>query len=248
MTDPLQTKFLIAPITTRLQRVARDDAQALVVVDMADDELVDFKELRNSLAAWPGRALGRVFFSIRHGLPSGQTSEQVGGEPFPLPVLFNQAELVRLAFEGLARDVGFPGATVDAYLPWPRRCAWEKLVADFVDHADEDATAEESPSGDNLVEVYPIRTALSRFENLSADYAVRIVPPVDELNPADATKLPTAIEAHLSRINPDRSGKVACLVTANQGGPRTDKGFDLLLNNRFWCDQLGFELAGWRQI
>jgi hypothetical protein len=102
--------------------------------------------------------------------------------------------------------------------------------------------------GDDLVEIYPVRTTMSRFENLNADYAVRIVPSAHEFEPTAATKIPKAIEAHLSKLDPDRSGKVACLVTATEPGRETDEGFGLLLDNRFWCKQLGFEIAGWRQI
>jgi hypothetical protein len=247
MADPLKTNFIVVPITTALQRVGRDDAQAFVMVNMADDELVDFTELRMALADWPSRQLGRVFFNVRHSLASGQAIEEVDGEPFPRPVLFNQNELVQLAFEGIARDVGFRSATVEAYLAYEQR-PWELIVADFLGNVDQDATADESPLGDDLVEVYPVRTTMSRFENLSADYAVRIVPSVHELEPTAATTIPKAIDVHLSKLNPDRSGKVACLVTATEAGRKTDEGLDLLLDNRFWCKQLGFELAGWRQI
>jgi hypothetical protein len=247
MADPLKTNFIVVPIATPLQRVGRGDAQAFVMVSMADDELVDFTELRIALADWPDRQLGRVFFSVRHGLAPGQTIEEVDGEPFPRPVLFSQTELVQLAFEGIARDVGFRSATVDAYLAYKPR-PWELIVADFLGNAHQDAIADESPIGDDLVEVYPVSTTMSRFENLSADYAIRIVPAVHELEPTAATEIPKAIEVHLSKLNPDRSGKVVCLVTAPEVGRKANEGFDLLLDNRFWCKQLGFELAGWRQI
>jgi hypothetical protein len=247
MADPLKTNFIVAPITTALQRLARDDAQAFVVVTMADDEFVDFAELRMALADWPDRQLGRVVFSVRHGLASGQTIGEVDGEPFPRPVLFDQTELVRFAFKGIARDVGFRSATIEAYLAYEQR-PWELIVADFLGNAHQDATADESPIGDDLVEIYPVRTTMSRFENLGADYAVRIVPAVHELEPTAATRIPKAIDICFSKLNPDRSGKVACIVNSIENVPKTEEGFDLLLDNGFWCKQLGFELVGWRQI
>ena len=138
MADPLNTNFVVAPITTALQRLARDDAQAFVAVTMADDVFVDFAELRMALADWPDRHAGTVFFSVRHNLASGQAIEEVDGEPTPRPVLFNQTELVRLAFEGIARDVGLRSATVEAYIALKQR-PWNLIVADFLGNAHQDA-------------------------------------------------------------------------------------------------------------
>jgi hypothetical protein len=247
MVDPLRTKFIVAPIATDLQRVARPDALAFVLVEMADDDFIDFKQLRQALADWLGRQRGSVFFNVRHGLGAGQTWELVDGQPSPQPVLFNQTELVRLAFDSIARDAGFRHATVNAYLPCKDR-AWNLVVADFVANAQRDATADESPVGDELVEVYPVRTTMSRFENLSADYAVRIVPAVHELKSAAAKKIPAAIEAHLSKFRPGRRDKVAFMVTATKVGPKTIQGLGLLIGNAFWSKQLGYKLAGFRHL
>jgi hypothetical protein len=247
MVDPLQAKFLVAPITTDLQRVARPDALVFVLVTMADDDFINFKQLRQALADWPDRQRGSVFFNVRQGLKAGQTWQLVDGEPSPQPVLFNQTELVRIAFEGIAHDVGFRHATVDAYLPC-KDLAWKLVVAEFAGNTQRDATADESPAGDELVEVYPVRTTMSRFENLNADYAVRIVPAVHELKPTAAKKIPAAIEAHLSKFRPGRRDKVAFMVTTIKAGPKTNRGLHLLIDNQFWSKQLGYKLAGFRHI
>jgi hypothetical protein len=247
MADPLRTKFIVAPITTALQQVARKDARAFVVIALADDDFVDFDALREELAGWPGRQHASVFFSVRLGLPSGQPFEIMDGMPSPCPVFFQQTDVVRLVFEGIARDTGFRRATVEAYLP-SECCDWEHIVAEFVGHADADLTAEESPVGDELVEVYPIRTAMSRFENLGADYAIRIVPAIHELNSTASNKIPEAIEAHLSKFQPSGRRKIAFMVTTTKPGPKTEAGLHLLIDNNFWSIRLGFEVAGFRHI
>src|SRR4051812_48992676 len=53
MADPRDTRFIVAPLTTALQRLTRNGVKAFVLVWMADDELVDFGELSKTLAAWP---------------------------------------------------------------------------------------------------------------------------------------------------------------------------------------------------
>jgi hypothetical protein len=239
------TRFIAVPLTTALQRLARDDVTAFVLVSMADDEFVDFKELEDTLANWPDRE-GRVLFSIRTGLPDNEAVRFIDAEPVCTPVLFQQSDLVRLAFENLARMTGFAGALVETWFE-PKQRSWDRIARDFLESAPTDASADESPNVGNLVEVYPVHTALSRFENLGADYVLRFVPPVHELVPR-AAELSSFIDRQLHALDPQRAGKITCMVSASERGAATEAGFDLLLGNRFWSNELGFKLAGWRQI
>jgi hypothetical protein len=214
---------------------------------MADDELVDFGELSKALCAWPDRESGRVFFSIRTGLPGGRPLKFIDSEPARLPVLFKHDQLVRHAFENVALQAGFRGAVVESWVE-PKQRPWRRMVEDFLSNAPKDETADESPIGDDLVEIYPVRTALSRFENLGADYVLRFLPPLNQLGPEAAQRLPGAIGAQLTGLNLKRTRRVACLVSATDRSDETEAGFDLVLNNGFWSHELGFTLAGWRQI
>jgi len=245
MVARLETRFIAVPLTTALQRLAREDVTAFVLVSMADDEFVDFKELENTLANWPDRN-GRVLFSIRTGLPNDEPVKFIDAEPVCTPVLFQQSDLVRLAFENLARTVGFGGALVETWFE-PKQRSWDRIARDFLDSASTDASADESPHEGNLVEAYPVHTALSRFENLGADYVLRFVHPVHELVPR-AAELPFSIDRQLDALDQMRTGKITCMVSASERSAATEAGFDLLLGNRFWSKELGFKLAGWRQI
>lgn len=245
MAAQLETRFIAVPLTTALQRLAREDVIAFVLVSMADDEFVDFKELETTLANWPHRD-GRVLFSIRTGLPNNEPIKFINAEPVCTPVLFQQSDLVRLAFENLARTAGFTGALVETWFE-PDQRSWDRIARDFLDSAAQDITAEESPHAGNLVEVYPVHTALSRFENLGADYVLRFVLPVNELVPR-AAELASSIDRQLHVLDPKRTGTIACMVSASERGAATEAGFDLLLGNRFWSKELGYKLAGWRQI
>jgi hypothetical protein len=248
MLDATATRFILRPITTALQRVGREDAHVWVLVEMADDDYLAFDQLREALAPWPRRRRKKVCFYVQVSMPLGQSVELVDGEPSPQPVLFRQSRMVELALEQLARESGFRAATVDVSLPSVSQ-DWNRIAAEFDDSAQQDRAADESPVGDDLVDVYPIRTALSRFENSGADYVIHIRRPLNQFDTAMTERLATSIQSGLTQLQAKQPRRGAYLIT---DGPdnraQSDAMWDLLGASRFWRDQLGFKNIMLRQI
>jgi hypothetical protein len=215
---------------------------------MADDNYLAFDLLREALAAWPGRRRKKVCFYVHLALPPGQAVELVDGEPSPQPVLFRQSRLVELAFQELARESGFRAASVEVELPALSQ-DWNQIVAELDDSAKQDLAADESPAGNDLVDVYPVRTALSRFENSGADYVIHIRPPLNQFDTAMMERLPTSIQSCLTQLQARQPRRGAYLIT---DGPdnraQSDAMWDLLWDSHFWRDQLGFKSIILRQI
>ncbi len=248
MIDATAARFIIRPITTALQRVGRQDAQVWVLVEMADGDHLAFDRLRETLAAWPGRRRKKVCFYVQLALPLGQSVELVDGEPFPQPVLFRQSRLVELALQQLARESGFRAASVEVSLP-SGSSDWSWIAAEFDDLAQPDIAADESPVTNDLVDVYPVRTALSRFENSGADYVIHIRPPLCQFDAAMMERLSTSIETCLTQLQANQPRRGAYLITDGPDNPaRSTAMWDLLGSSRFWRGQLGFENVRLRQI
>ena len=251
MAHSLETGFVIVPITTALQKLDRADAQAWVLVRVRDDEPVRFGELRRALANCPKCHQGRVLFEIQVVMTPEQAMEyvDVNASDFPKCVLFNQFELVQLAFEGMARDAGFCSASAEVALH-NKPCDWELISAEFNDNSEGDVHAEESPIGGDLVEVYPVRTALSRFDNFNADYVFRVVPPLNECTPETLARILEAIRACSDALECKTKLGVTFFSTAINGGSSTHDINELLLSGlldkQFWNQQLGFERATYR--
>lgn len=248
MIDATATRFIIRPVTTALQRVGREDAHAWVLVEMADDDYLAFDLLREALAAWPGRRRKKVCIYVQLALPPDQTLELIDGEPSPQPVLFRQSRLVELAFQEIARESGFRSASVDVGLPNEAQ-DWNQIVAELDDSAKQDISADESPAGNDLVDVYPVRTALSRYENSGADYVIHIRRPLNQFDTSMMERLPTSIQSGLTQLQARQPRRGAYLIT---DGPdnraQSDAMWDLLWDSRFWRDQLGFAGITLRQI
>jgi hypothetical protein len=248
MIDATASRFIIRPITTVLQRVGRDDAHAWVLVEMADDNYLAFDLLREALAAWPGRRRKKVCFYVHLALPPGQSVELVDGEPSPQPVLFRQSRIVELAFQELARELGFRAASVEVELPSISQ-DWNWTTAEFDDSAKQDLAADESPVGDDFVDVYPVRTALSRFENSGADYVIHIRPPLNQFDTAMMERLPASIQSCLTQLRAEQPRRGAYLITDGRDNPvQSNAMWDLLGDARFWSDQLAFSSITLRQI
>lgn len=248
MIDATATRFIVRPITTALQRVGREDAHAWVLVEMADDDYLAFDLLREALAAWPGRRRKKVCFYVQLALPPNQTLELVDGEPSPQPVLFRQSRIVELAFQELARESGFRAASVEVSLPHVSQ-DWNRIAAELEDATQQDIAAEESPAGNDLVDVYPVRTALSRFENSGADYVIHIRRPLYQFDTPMMERLPVSIQSCLTQLQARQPRRGAYLIT---DGPdnraQSDAMWGLLGDSRFWRDQLGFKSIMLRQI
>jgi hypothetical protein len=249
MADLLETRFVIAPITTALQKLGRPEVRAWVLATVRDDEPVQFGELRKALADWPNRDQGDVVFEIQVVMTPEQALEYVDADEFPKCVLFSQFELVQLAFEAIAREAGFRRASATVSLD-NKPHDWKLIAADFKNNSEQDARAEESPIGDDLLEVYPVRTALSRYDNFDADYVFRIVPPLNECEPATAARIPEAIRARASKIKRKKRHGITFLSTATEWDSQArdvdNQLRDQLLDKEFWNEQLGFERAATR--
>jgi hypothetical protein len=248
MIDATATRFIIRPVITALQRVGRQDAQVWALVEMADGEHLAFDQLREALAAWPGRRRKKVCLYVQLALPTGQSIELVDGEPSPQPVLFRQSRIVELAFQELARESGFRSASVEVKLPAVSK-EWNRIAAEFDDPDQQYIGADESPAGDDLVDVYPVRTALSRFENSGADYVIHIRTPLYQFDTALMRRLPTSIQSCLTQLQARQVRRGAYLIT---DGPdnraQSYSMWNLLGDSRFWRDQLGFAGIMLRQI
>ncbi|MHC4401840.1 MAG: hypothetical protein ACYTG0_19380 [Planctomycetota bacterium] len=134
-----------------------------------DSEVLEkcLARLSRLLASWPNSQQGSVYFSVLCRTPTTMEAPR-----------FDIAHrIISYCLEGVAQRAGFLTSYADVRsLPSPPD--WESLVSDFTSSADEDREADESALGDELVKVYPVRTATSRYEWRGADCVIHIVTPI----------------------------------------------------------------------
>jgi|SRR5579863_8982075 len=225
---PKKAMFAVYPVTSELQRarLARSDAEAprlRAYVALSGNDLFDnngvlrsgaipAEEITKALAPYADRENGMVALNLQFG------NEADGSLRMP-----SQAadESLRAALEPLIRAAGFKSTTVSSSYGGPILEKKFGLVTDKVKgQADED----ETPSGDDLVKVYPVRSILSLLltdnmdcvvvvrtplendgENLlSPEIHAAIVKHVSAVKLRDKTKIQVSIRTRGNRISNDR--------------------------------------------
>jgi hypothetical protein len=168
---------LVLPVTTDLQRTLLGkhgeplrDARAYVLVNgeavmstdgMINSKALDLPALRQQLAPFADANKGIVYFKVYYS-------------PEPPPSGRNE-EFLLWALYGFAVHSGFRDARVgNSYLP---RFNWETLIARVNEAVAGESDGDESPIGNELVKVYPVRTILGRYLTSSADCVVDVLKP-----------------------------------------------------------------------
>jgi hypothetical protein len=124
--------------------------------DSLDSKAIDFSKLEAALKPFRGKDHG-LFLHVFFRPPASKDAAQV----------------LCWALEGFGRDAGFTTVLVVRNF---RDEDWKQMTA----AADQGrADAEEPATGNDLVKVYPVRTALSRQLTFNADCVVDIVPPLE---------------------------------------------------------------------
>jgi hypothetical protein len=229
--QPKQALFAVYPITSDLQRarLARTDAEAprlRAYVALSGNDLIDSdgalrpgaipaEEITKALAPYVDRDNGIVVLNMQF------RNEADGKLRFP-----SQAadEPLRSAFEKLGRSAGFKSVIVSSSFGGP---TLEKKFGTVTDKVKGQADEDETPSGDDLVKVYPVRSILSllltdnmdcivvvrtSLENdgenlLSPEIHAAIAKHVAAVKLRDKTKLQVSIKTRGNRISNERLDK-----------------------------------------
>jgi RNA polymerase sigma factor (sigma-70 family) len=210
--------YLILPVTTELQRTFldwdRDTARAIVLLDgvslvrpdgSVDGKALDFAGLREALQPYRGK--GHTI--VLNAWFRDPTSSPVEGR-----------RVLAWALEGFSRHAGFAKVRVSETFLAATDYDWEKKTAGAEKGP---VNADEPATGNALVKVYPVRTALSRLQT-DADCVAEILPLLeargdDQLKPGVREALRLYIErlrlphkelvAFRVRVRPDESGREA---------------------------------------
>ena len=135
----------------------------------------------------------------------------------------NAKDMLYFSLQGFGRHAGFFKTKVFNHFQG-QRFRFENLVAarkKSLAEVEEEG-ANEPESGDKLVKVYPVRTALSRRKSADADCVVVIVPrivkgPMNALPP----KIVASIKQYVSKLQVSRKGKILFKVTSMGKGRQT---------------------------
>jgi RNA polymerase sigma factor (sigma-70 family) len=203
--------YLVFPIKTELQRALlqgyRDarTARAMVLLDgmslvrpdgSVDSTALDFVALRRVLKPHAGKGHG-LFVNVY----------------FLAGTSADASQLVCWALEGFGRQAGFEKAQATQTRFNDRSYDWKKKTAAV---GKGQAEGDEPATGDGLVKVYPVRTALSR-QLTGADCVVDILPPLegegDGLKPA----VRESIRVQVGRLNLPRKGHVLFRIRRGSG-------------------------------
>jgi hypothetical protein len=189
--------FVVAAITTELQRLGRSRAGAdvWVVLRLRDSGPLNVDSVRDALTAFPRAGAGKVYFSVTCVTEPGQELSTGTDWSDMQPVIWRHEDLIQYALRGAAREAGFGEAVVSVCGGGSDELDWDAVCADFDAHTASDLVAEEPGLGDDLVKAYPVRTSLSRFHFLGADCVVYFETPRTPMS-ADAL---AAIEERVVR-------------------------------------------------
>jgi RNA polymerase sigma factor (sigma-70 family) len=191
--------FVIAPVTTKLQRRLLPDKLSSVAVVLLDGmamfpepkttfdlDAIDFKGVEKGLAEYRPAADRGVYFITN--FPSATDLRDKGTR--------TGIDLLNYAWEGVGRKAGFGRALSSDRFSFD---SWDDWVAPLRENTD--ATAEEVGSGDDRVRAYPVRTPLSRVltgkVDAVVDISIELNPTSDDWIPAEVGKSVNAAIAAL---------------------------------------------------
>jgi RNA polymerase sigma factor (sigma-70 family) len=200
--------YLVFPVTTELQRFMHGgrtgarvfvDGPSIVRSDgTLDAKALDFRKLREALKPYDRK--GDVIFMACYGnpaFPDGNESTDA-------------SNVLRWALEGFARQEGF--ASAKGYdLRHNDRYDWKAQVVSaskVASASKDDVDVEEPSSGNKLVKVFPVRTAISR-ELTGADCVVEILPPSDKWENGELSQeIQDAIQLYVDKLKLPRKGNI----------------------------------------
>jgi len=231
---PGEGNFLILPLRTELQRSGSRSGYTLCVIVntaaiMPDRRTLradqfDGEALRLKLGMLPEKERGPVYFfhrSVRtpESLKAeGAAAVDAAGKPRAGD---SAGEVLGVYLDHLAASMPKPkpgtlapggritGSDYEPDSPWARD--WPAIVADLT--APAEAIEHESPVGDEVVRVYPVRTALSRLFYKDADAVVRILPPLNTLKLADVNGIHQRVQRYVRDANLKRRNLIQFQAT-----------------------------------
>lgn len=223
-----ETNFVVLPITTELQKYLMSmrphekepNAKVFVAVDgeaivddkgMIDGTALNLSHLRKDLQPYSENQNGIVYFSVNfHALQPS-----------------NANEMVSWALQGFGKHAGFENARVRSSFG-VRRSIWNELIEETM--AGPDIVSLEAMIGNREVNVFPVRTTLSRYLTSNSDCVIDILKPIEE---DDVPLQPNVREAMLelmSQLKPKKPQRLLIRVTSE--GPRGRKAVDALMEQR----------------
>jgi hypothetical protein len=174
--------FVVYPVKTPLQRRLMGwspedaaSARAYVGVDgmavvndagVIDENALELDDIRKALAPYADSQSGVVFLNVNYNSYPARNR--------------NAEQLLVWGLEGFGRHAGFK--TARSYFTYynDRKFDWTKKITSAKEKVADRADEDEEPLGDDLLKVYPVRTAFSAFLT-SADCVVDVlVPPAED--------------------------------------------------------------------
>jgi len=206
-------KYIIAPLTTELQRLGtvRDKADVWVLISLRDDGPVNLKALEHSLAGWAKGGASRAYVWVNclcDGEPETAMANS-GDWGAVRPVMLRHGPMICCAIRYVVREAGLAQAVVRICGNMGSESDWQVTATDFETNAGADLLAEESSVGDHRIRVFPVRTALSRFCHFGADYVIQIVPPLEEIFLEDAEEMIEAAKQYLFVLRAEAKAHVS---------------------------------------
>jgi len=228
---------LVFPITTELQRKLvqpwtsgdAKHAKAYVLINgtgvvadngKVDDNALDLDALRKALAPYAEPKDGVVVLNMVYRLKGS-------------------AELVA-TIKAFGKDAGFRDAKViNTYMG--QDFDWEKHIArinEKVGGADRD----ETPTGSDIVRVYPIQTILSRYLTSNADCVVDVLQPVENETDSIEARIREAVLTEVPKAEIKNKGRILFRVSSK---PSARKVIDQFAEqgSKELAQMLGYEEA-----
>ena len=225
LSDKDRRRFIIQPVTTELQRLGtqsstrwgydRSTAKLRVFVNGAalarDDGTLDtaavfscVRRLGDVLGTWANRGQGSVCFEVLWNGSPGETS-----------YLHYYDDILSLALEGLAQRAGFLPSHARIKFhgkPWD----WDSIVADIAKNAEKNIKADESGVGDELVKVYPVRTAISRHDWPGVDCVIHVRLPAHKMTAEMAEKIRSLMPGYVDELDLEKKVRVYLMWSLSQ--------------------------------
>ncbi len=246
--------FIVAPISTRLQELGNgvdeedyDRATAAAWVLVNGDALSS----ESNLELDP-RALSNCLQLLKRRLQTLRTAEQrsVRFKVLCRPpasgklagIMQHSSSAVKFGLEGVAQSCGFTNSL--ATIAIEDQPGWDEIVASFSEEGNGRASSREEPLGDDLIQVFPVTTAISRFEYGRADCVVQVLTPLDRITAQLAERTVASMQRYVAELGLSNKHKIAFLMTAPQPGHTfTPQG--TVFDRKIWKESLGFDKAIW---